>query len=58
MYVTNFKSDSVSVIDSATNSVIGNIPAGDGPTAIAYDSSNQHMYVTDFLSNTVTMIHP
>jgi YVTN family beta-propeller protein len=58
MYVTNCVSDTVSVIDSTTNSVIANILAGDCPVGIAYDSSNQHIYVTNIDSNSVTMIHP
>jgi YVTN family beta-propeller protein len=58
MYVTNFGSDTVTVIDSRTNEVIANIPAGNHPFQITYDSSNQHMYVTNPESNTVTVIHP
>ena len=56
MYVTNFGSASVSVIDTNTNTVIdangvaaGNaIQVGNGPTDITYDPDLQTMYVTNF----------
>ncbi len=35
-YVTNFQDDNVSVIDTATNAVVGApIPVGDGPGGVA-----------------------
>ena len=34
-YITNQFADSVSVIEIATNTVIGTIPVGDGPKGIA-----------------------
>ncbi len=40
--------DTVSVIDTTTNTVIGSqIPVGDGPDGIAYDPVNKRMYVTN-----------
>ena len=47
MYVTNQNSDNVSVIDTTTNTVIDTISVGDTPFAIAYDSTNHRMYVTN-----------
>ena len=38
MYVTNFNDDTVSVIDTNTNSVIATLPVEDGPVGIAYFS--------------------
>ena len=37
MYVTNFGDDTVSVIDTTTNTVIDTIPVGNVPLGIAYD---------------------
>jgi YVTN family beta-propeller protein len=48
MYVTNQDSSNVSVIDTATNTVIATIPVGIIPIDIAYDSVNERMYVTNF----------
>ncbi|MGC8689816.1 MAG: hypothetical protein ACP5UG_07235, partial [Thermoplasmata archaeon] len=39
VYVTNCGSNSVSVINGATNKVIANIPVGSGPYGAAFDSS-------------------
>ncbi|MGC9074068.1 MAG: YncE family protein, partial [Caldisericum sp.] len=46
VYVTNALSDSVSVINGATNTVIANIPVGSNPRGTAFDSSNGYVYVT------------
>ena len=46
MYVSNTGDDTVSVIDTTTNTVVGNpIPVGDGPSRIAYDNATKSMYV-------------
>jgi YVTN family beta-propeller protein len=57
MYVANSDSNTVSVI-GPTNSVIATIPTGLNPIGIAYNSDNRHIYVTNFGSNTVSVIHP
>ena len=59
MYVTNFVSDTVSEIDSATNTVFKDIklPANSTPVGIAYDPANGKMYVTS-LSGSVYVIPP
>ena len=50
MYVTNSFDDTVSVIDTTTNTVVGNpITVGDGPNGIAYDPVNKRMYVTNMV---------
>jgi len=56
IYVANFGSDTVSVIDGATNTVIATIPVGYGPEGIAYDPSNGYIYVTNYVSGTVSII--
>ena len=57
MYVVNTRSNTVSVIDP-TDSVIATIPTGLEPGGIAYNLNNLHIYVTNFDSNTVSVIHP
>jgi YVTN family beta-propeller protein len=39
-----------------TNSVVGNIPAGEAPFDIVYNPTNHNMYVTNRVSNTVSVI--
>ncbi len=48
MYVANIEPNTVSVINTTTNSVIGNpIPAGKQPQLAAYDPSHKTMYMTN-----------
>ena len=57
MYVANHDSDTVSVIDGQTNTVIGSpIPVGDDPFEIAFNPDNGDMYVTNHNSDTVSVI--
>ena len=66
MYVTNFNSDTVSVIDTTTNTVIdtdgnaGNgitpITVGSNPVYVAYDPICKDMYVTNQGGTTVSVI--
>ncbi len=62
MYVVNENSNTVSVIDSFTNSVKATINVGSGPfngnnpVGISYNPYNNNMYVTNFNSNTVSVI--
>jgi len=39
--VTNIRNDTVSVIDTTTNTVTATIPVGDGPSAIAFPAKGQ-----------------
>ncbi|MFM8349765.1 MAG: beta-propeller fold lactonase family protein, partial [Actinomycetales bacterium] len=55
-FVTNFESDSVSVIDLATNTVVQEIPVGDGPSGVAISAKSGSVYVTNVLSNTVSVL--
>ena len=56
IYVANYSSRTVSVIDPSTNSVVSTVSAGNGPWNLAYDNANNDVYVTDFGSNTVSVI--
>jgi YVTN family beta-propeller protein len=59
MYVTNGLSNTVSVIDTRTNTVIATVPIrGVSPLGIAFDRYDGDMYVTNFVSNTVSVIAP
>ena len=56
MYVTNFDSGTVSVIDSSTNTVTKTIPVGTLPRGVAYNGKNGDMYVANEGSGTVSVI--
>ena len=56
-YVTNFNSNTVSVINTATNTVIATIPVGSGPQGVAVSPDSTRAYVTNFNSNTVSVIN-
>jgi YVTN family beta-propeller protein len=55
-YVTN--GNSVSVIDSTTNTVVASIPVGTGPEGIAFNPNNGDMYVANEGSFNVSVIAP
>jgi YVTN family beta-propeller protein len=55
VYVANTNSNSVTVIDGATNSAV-TVPAGWAPQAVAVDSAINKIYVANSNSNTVTVI--
>ena len=56
VYVTNGKSNTVSVIDGKTDKVVHTIPVGQFPSGIVVNSDNNTVYVTNGKSNTVSMI--
>jgi len=45
-YITNFQSRTVSVIDTATNTVAATIPLGFGPVGAAVTPNGKRVYVT------------
>ena len=47
MYIANFDSDTVSVIDALSNTVIKNITVGDGPGSIVTSPSGGYVYVAN-----------
>ncbi|MGC8614923.1 MAG: PKD domain-containing protein [Thermoprotei archaeon] len=57
IYVANTMSDSVSVIDPASNSVIKNIDVGRLPLYLLYDPSNGYIYVVNYLGGTVSVLN-
>jgi len=56
-YVTNFDSDTVSVISLSANTVIATIPVGDGPRRVAVTPDGSKAYVTNYYSNDVSVIN-
>jgi len=56
LYVANNGGSTVSVIDSATNTVTGSISVGSGPGEIAADPAAGRAYVANFNSNTVSVV--
>ncbi|MFL5871997.1 MAG: beta-propeller fold lactonase family protein [Solirubrobacterales bacterium] len=58
VYTGNYDTDSVSVIDTATNQVVGNpIPAGNGPYSMAVTPNGQTLYVAGEISEDLTAIN-
>ncbi|QOO94629.1 PE domain-containing protein [Mycobacterium tuberculosis] len=58
IYVTNQGSNTVSVINPATNTVTGSITDGNGPSGVAVSPVTGLVFVTNFDSNTVSVIDP
>ena len=56
VYVTNSGDSTVSVIDTATNTVIATIAVGTTPRGLTFDSANNMVYVTNSGDNTVSAI--
>ncbi|MDP1699020.1 MAG: beta-propeller fold lactonase family protein [Xanthomonadaceae bacterium] len=56
-YITNRRSNTVSVIDTASNAVVATIPVGSNPRGVAVNPGGGFAYVTNVDSNTVTAIN-
>ena len=56
-YVTNSDSDTVSVINTATNTVSATIPDGDFPDGVAITPDGTKAYVTNYSDGTVSVIN-
>ena len=55
-YVANISDSTVSVIDTDTNRVVGTIPVGSGPTAVAVKPDGTRVYVANYYEGTVSVI--
>ncbi|MCH8274225.1 MAG: YncE family protein [Armatimonadetes bacterium] len=55
-YVSNLGGNTVSVIDTATNSVIATVPVGFAPTGVAVHPAGTFVYVANRTANTVSVI--
>ncbi len=62
LYTTDYNTNSVTVIDGSTNTILGTIAVGVEPDAIEYDSTNGDIYVVNSANNnaagTVSVINP
>ena len=56
IYVANLNSNTVSVIDTTTNTVIDTIDVGVSPDAMDLNPSSGNLYTADYNSNTVSVI--
>src|SRR3989339_812029 len=56
IYVANHDSNTVSVIDGATNTVISTISVGSKPYGVGVNSSTNRIYVPNSSSNTISVI--
>ncbi len=56
LYVTNYGSNNVSVINGTTNTVIKSITVGSSPIEVAYDPVNNYLYVTNSKAGSVSII--
>src|SRR3989440_11556609 len=56
LFVTDERSNNVTVISDSTNAVIANIPVGSYPIGLAYDSGQGEVVVTNSGSKNVTVI--
>jgi YVTN family beta-propeller protein len=52
----NLTANSISVIDTATNTVVATVPVGGFPRALAFTPDGAFAYVTNFNSNSVSVI--
>ena len=55
-YISNQYSNSVSVIDTANNTVVATVPVGNGPLGVAVNPAGTRAYVANAYSNTVSVI--
>ena len=56
LYVANNGDNTVSVIDTATNTVVATIPVGAGASGVAVTPDGTKVYVTNSASNNVSVI--
>src|SRR5659263_191568 len=55
-YVTNYGSNTVSVIDMATNTVTATVNVGTWPYGVAVNPTGTKVYVTYYFDNTISVI--
>jgi YVTN family beta-propeller protein len=56
-YVANAGSDSVSVINTASNTVTATVPVGSYPLGVAVNPAGTFVYVANYYSNSVSVIN-
>ena len=56
MYITNYNSNSISVINGSSNTVLYTITVGSGPSGVSFDSGNGYVYVANAVSGSISII--
>src|ERR1700741_1853056 len=56
-YIANYGSNTVSVINTVTDTVISTIPVGSGPYGVAISPDGSTVYVTNAVGNSVSVIN-
>ena len=56
LYTANYRGNSVSVINTATNQVAASIPVGAGPRGVAISPDGKRIYVTNYAGESVSVI--
>ena len=56
-YISNNDDDTISVVDTATNTVTSTVPVGDDPEGVAVNPAGTRVYVTNESDNTVSVIN-
>ncbi|MGH4025743.1 MAG: YncE family protein [Pseudonocardiaceae bacterium] len=55
-YITNNGSSSMSVIETASNTVTTTVPVGKDPTQLAITADGRHAYILNYYSGSVSVI--
>jgi large repetitive protein len=55
-YIANYNANTVSVVNTALNTIVATIPVGTNPHGVAVSPNNQWVYVTNRGSNNVSVI--
>ncbi|WP_306745384.1 YncE family protein [Saccharothrix yanglingensis] len=55
-YVTNVRDDTLTVIDTPTNTVDAAVPVGDGPAGVVVSPDGGHVYVSNYFAGTVSVV--
>ena len=55
-YIANYNSNTISVIDTSTNTVTSTVNVGNNPLGVAVNPAGTKVYVTNGASNTVSAI--
>lgn len=56
VYITNYSSNNVSVIDAQSQLVIATVSVGTNPDGIVHDGNNGKMYVSNFTTTNISVI--
>jgi YVTN family beta-propeller protein len=55
-YVTNFAADALTVVSTASKSVVYNVPVGSEPVSVVVSPDNSKVYVANSFSNSLTVV--